>query len=299
MNRAARAVAMVAAAAALIAGGTAARAARPAPAVTAGMPAAVAAPTPALPRPDHVVIVMLENKRYDAVVGDPHTPWVTSLSRQGANLTAFYAEAHPSQPNYLALFSGSTQGVTDNKCPHDLGARPNLGQQLIASGRTFTGYAEDLPGVGWRGCSKKNYVRRHVPWANFSNIPAASSRPFTAFPSDYRRLPTLAFVVPNLCHDMHSCPKAQGDAWLRRQFAPYIAWAATHNSLFILTFDEDNKTNGNHIATILAGARVKPGRYAARVDHYYLLRTLQDMYGLAPIGYSAQRVALSGLWAAS
>jgi hypothetical protein len=248
------------------------------------------------PRPDHVVIVMLENKRYDKVIGDPNTPWVTSLAARGANLTRFYAETHPSQPNYLALFSGSTQGVTDNNCPHDIGNRPNLGRQMLGTRRTFIGYAEDLPSVGWRGCGTTTYARRHVPWADFSNIAGRYSRPFTAFPKDYRTLPTLAFVVPNLCHDMHSCPKVQSDTWLKRQFAPYIAWATTHNSLFILTFDEDDKTDGNHIATVVAGAHVKPGRYATRADHYDLLRTLQDMYGLPPMGYAARRSALTGMW---
>lgn len=294
MRRAGRTVAAVATAAALIGGIAAERLPRPAP-IRAEPAAQVGAAVP-LPRPDHVVIVMLENKRYDKVVGDPHTPWVTSLAGQGANLTRFYAETHPSQPNYLALFSGSTQGVTDNNCPHDLGNRLNLGEQLIATERTFVGYAEDLPAVGWRGCTTTTYVRRHVPWADFGNIPAGSSQPFTSFPADYRRLPTLAFVVPNLCHDMHSCPKALGDAWLRRQFAPYVAWATTHNSLFILTFDEDNKTDGNHIATIVAGARVRPGSYPARLDHYDLLRTLQDMYGLTPTGLAAQRPSLTGVF---
>src|SRR4051812_31095024 len=182
---------------------------------------AVARPSPtaaAVPRPDHVVIVVLENKRYDAVIGHPKAPWVSSLAAQWANLTRFYAETHPSQPNYLALFSGSTQGVRDNKCPHDLGARPNLGRQLIDAGFSFTGYSEDLPNAGWRGCSHGRYVRRHVPWVNFSNVPASAHQPYTAFPHDYRRLPTLAFVIPNLCHDMHDCPKADADAWLRRQF---------------------------------------------------------------------------------
>jgi hypothetical protein len=253
--------------------------------------------TAALPRPDHVVVVMLENKRYDAVVGHKKTPWVTSLARQWASMTRFYAETHPSQPNYLALFSGSTQGVADNNCPHNLGDRPNLGRQLIDAGYTFTGYSEDLPSAGWTGCASKGYVRRHVPWVDFSNVPAASHQPYSAFPKNYAKLPTLAFVVPNLCHDMHDCPKAQADAWLRKEFAPYVTWAATHNSLFILTFDEDNKTDGNHIATIIAGARVKPGQYAPRLDHYYVLRTLQEMYGLKPTGLSARRSPLRGLWA--
>ncbi|MDT5030286.1 MAG: phosphatidylinositol-3-phosphatase [Actinoplanes sp.] len=265
----------------------------------AGEAVALTRPAPLLtpvPRPDHVVIVMLENKRYDSVVGNHRTPWVTELAAASANLTRFYAEAHPSQPNYLALFSGSTQGVTDNTCPHDLGDRPNLGRQLIDAGHTFVGYAEGLPKVAWKGCGKDNYVRRHVPWVNFSNIPVASQQPFTAFPKDYRKLPSLAFVVPDLCNDMHSCPKKQGDAWLRKNFAPYLTWAKTHNSLLIVTFDEDNKTDGNHIATIVAGAKVKAGQYSPRLDHYYLLRTLQEMWGLRPIGHSAQRVPLRGLW---
>jgi hypothetical protein len=296
MNRIRRATSAAVAVVALGAVGFAVATGRGVPHAGPTESAAVTAASALLPRPDHVVIVVLENKRYDAVVGDPKTPWVTSLAKRWANLTNFYAETHPSQPNYLALFSGSAQGVSDNNCPHDLGDRPNLGRQLIAAGYTFTGYSEDLPAVGWRGCASKGYVRRHVPWVNFSNVPAASHRPYTSFPRDYRKLPTVAFVIPNLCHDMHDCPKVQGDAWLKKQFDPYIVWAAKHNSQFILTFDEDNKTNGNHIATIVAGARVKPGQYRTRVDHYHLLRTLQDMYGLRPTGLSDRRSSLRGIW---
>ena len=252
--------------------------------------------TTAVPRPDHVVIVMLENKRYDSVIGHPKTPWVSSLASKWANMTRFYAETHPSQPNYLALFSGSTQRVMDNNCPHDLGSRPNLGRQLIDAGHTFSGYSEDLPSVGFRGCSYRGYVRRHNPWVNFSNVPAAANQPFTAFPKDYRKLPTVSFVVPDLCHDMHDCPKAEADAWLRKQFAPYIAWAGRHNSLFIITFDEDNKTDGNHIPTIIAGAGVRAGQYSSRMDHYHLLRTIQQMYGLPPLGTARQRTPMTGVW---
>jgi phosphatidylinositol-3-phosphatase len=249
-----------------------------------------------LPRPDHVVIVMLENKRYDKIVGDPKTPWITGLSKRSANFTQFYGETHPSQPNYLALFSGSTQDVADNNCPHDLGARPNLARQLMDAGHTFAGYAEGLPAVGWRGCAIGRYVRRHVPWVNFSNVPASVSQPFTAFPRDYRKLPTVAFVVPDLCHDMHDCPKVNGDAWLRRTFTPYVAWAQNHNSLLIITFDEDDKTDGNHIPAIIAGARVRAGQYPVRLNHYDLLGTLQQMYGLTPAGHSASPRVITGVW---
>jgi acid phosphatase len=243
-----------------------------------------------------VVIVMLENERYDRVIGDPHAPWVTSLAHRSANMTRFYAETHPSQPNYLALFSGSTQGVTDNNCPHDLGSRPNLARQLLDAGYSFTGYAEGLPHTGYRGCAHGRYVRRHVPWVNFSNIPASVQQPFTAFPQDFRTLPTVSFVIPDLCNDMHDCPKGVGDQWLKEHFDSYISWAAAHNSLFVLTFDEDNRTDHNHIPTIIAGAGVRPGQYSARLDHYHLLRTLQAMYGLTPTGGSATRPPLTGLF---
>jgi hypothetical protein len=242
-----------------------------------GAPTAVSRPVTPLPKPDHVVIVVLENKRYDAVIGHPKTPWVSSLAKRWANMTRFYGETHPSQPNYLALFSGSTQGVSDNNCPHGLGSKANFGRQLIDAGYTFTGFSEDLPHAGFTGCTSPNkqYVRRHNPWVNFSNVPAASNQPYTRFPKDYRTLPTVSFVIPNLCHDMHDCPKNLADAWLKQQFAPYISWATTHNSVFILTFDEDNRTDNNHIPTIIAGAGVKPGQYAPKLDHYHVLRTLQ------------------------
>jgi acid phosphatase len=265
--------------------------------VSAIVPVAAAhAARPRVPKPDHVLVVMLENKRYDAVVGHPRTPWITALAETSANMLEFHGETHPSQPNYLALFSGSTYGVIDNNCPHDLGTRPNLGRQLIDAGYTFTGYSEDLPGPGWRGCADRGYVRRHSPWVNFSNLPAATNQPYAALPRDYRRLPTVSFVTPNLCHDMHDCPKAVGDAWLRQQFTPYIAWAKTHNSLFVLSFDEDNRTGGNRIATVVAGAGVRPGSYPGRLDHYDLLHTLQTMYGLRHTGTALRRAGMPDIW---
>src|SRR3954451_787665 len=108
--------------------------------------------------------------------------------------------------------------------------------------------------------------------------------------------PTVAFVTSNLCHDMHDCPKAEDDAWLREQFGPYIAWAKTHRSLFVLSFDEDNRTGGNRIATIVAGAGVRPGHYTGRLDHYDLLHTLQMMYRLPLTGVAQRRAGMPDIW---
>ena len=161
------------------------------------------------------MLVLLENHSYGEVIGSPQAPYLNQLAAHGALFTDSHAVTHPSEPNYLALFSGSTQGVTDDSCPHQFTAA-NLGSELIAAGRTFAGYAEDLPAPGSLACASGEYARKHVPWANFTNVPAADSQPFTSFPAgNYARLPTVSFVIPNLCDDMHDCPVATGDAWVR------------------------------------------------------------------------------------
>nr|WP_264176014.1 alkaline phosphatase family protein [Effusibacillus dendaii] len=122
---------------------------------------------------------------------------------------------HPSQPNYLDLFSGSNQGVTDDSCPHPFSA-PNLAAELIQAKLTFGGYSEDLPTVGFTGCSSPNtrhptYARKHNPWVNFTNVPTDVNMPFTNFPKDFSHLPTVSFVIPNLDHDMHDGTIKQAD----------------------------------------------------------------------------------------
>ncbi len=141
------------------------------PASTTAAPAARPARAAGLPAPPaHTVIVLEENHGYGEVIGSPQAPYLNQLARQGALFTDSRAITHPSEPNYLALFSGSTQGVTDDSCPHRFAA-PNLAAELIAAGRTFAGYAEDLPATGSAVCSAGEYARKHVPWTDFSNVP--------------------------------------------------------------------------------------------------------------------------------
>jgi acid phosphatase len=245
------------------------------------------------------LIVVFENKGYQQVIGAAAAPYLTSLAHEGANFTNAHGESHPSQPNYIALLSGSAHGVTDDACPQDLGTAPNLARQLLDSGHSFAGYSEDLPSAGFTGCSSPDagYARKHNPWVDFSNIPPSANLPLSALPTDLATLPTVAVVIPNLCNDMHDCPVATGDAWAQQHLAAYLDWARTHNSLLIVTFDEDNGTAANHIPTVFAGPMVRPGEATDHIDHYTILRTIEDMYQLTPLGEAATTPPISGIWA--
>ena len=248
-----------------------------------------------LPRPEHVMVAIFENEDLSAIVGSAEAPYLTELAASGANFTDAHGETHPSQPNYLALFSGSTQGVTDDSCPVQLTSE-NLATQLLAAGETFVGYSEGLPSPGYTGCRSGKYARKHNPWVDFQDLHAEVNQPFSAMPADYADLPTVSFVVPDLCNDMHNCGVAAGDAWAREHLAPYVEWAKANGSLLIVTFDEDSGGPENHIATIVAGADVRTTSSDQHINHYNLLRTLEDMYGLAPLGEAAGASALTGIW---
>ena len=235
-------------------------------------------------RPDHVLVAIFENKAYSQVIGV--APAFDQLVALGTSFTNSRAITHPSQPNYLALFSGSTHGITNDSCPHTIHAG-NLAQQLLDARASFTGYAEDLPHSGYTGCSSGGYARKHAPWTNFAGLPATVGQPYSAFPADFSRLPSVAFVVPNLCHDMHDCPVRTGDAWLAQHLLPYASWARSHNSLLIVTFDEDNGAAGNQIPTIVVGAGIPVAKDGTRITQYSLLRAIENCFGLPPLGQAA------------
>jgi acid phosphatase len=244
-----------------------------------------------------VVVVIFENKEEKQVQASSDAPYFNALAAKGASFTNWAAITHPSQPNYLAMFSGSTQGVTGDGCL-DAGAfpGPDLGGELIAAGKSFAGYAEAMPSAGYTGCASGKYAAKHNPWKDFSDVPASSNLTFAAFPSDYSKLPTVSFVVPDMCDDMHDCPVATGDAWLKAHLSAYADWATSHHSLLVVTWDEDDFTEANVIPTTIVGAGVKPGVYPQKVDHYAFLRTLEDMYRLPHAGASAQAAPMTGMW---
>jgi hypothetical protein len=256
--------------------------------------------------PDHVVIVMEENHAYSQIIGSASAPYINGLRSQGATLTNAFAVTHPSQPNYLALFSGSTQGTTSDTTPSNLPfSTANLGAELIAAGKTFTGYSEAMPTVGYTGDNSGGYYRKHNPWVNWqqtasgqpNTMPTTVNQPYTSYPTDYSTLPTVSFVVPTQLDDMHDGTIAQGDTWLSNNLNGYIQWAKTHNSLFVMIFDEDDDAHGNQIPVILVGQRITAGATSAQsVNHYNMLATIQDMYGLSRTANSVGVSALTGIF---
>ena len=250
-----------------------------------------------LPALAHIVIVVEENRSQTNIIGNKSTPFINALAAHGAMMAQSFGETHPSEPNYLALFAGSTLGVTKDACPVDGGNTPNLGSELLAAGYTFIGFAEGLPAVGSTVCSAGKYARKHVPWADFTNVPPANSLPFSAFPmGNYASLPTVSFVIPNNDDNMHDGSIAAGDDWLNRELSGYANWAVTNNSLLIVTWDEDDGTPRNQIPTVLYGAHVQPGSYNQQISHYNVLSTLEQMYGLPKTGYAANAPAIAEIW---
>ena len=138
-------------------------------------------------------------------------------------------------------------------------------------------------------------MRKHAPWVDFDNVNQSLHVPFSQFPSNYGSLPNVSFVVPDMCNDMHDCSVSTGDTWLKNNLDGYAQWAKSNNSLLIATFDEDNFTSVNKIATVLVGAHITPGTYSETVNHYNVLRTIEDMFGLQAL---TSKPAISQPWTA-
>ncbi|MGA2477150.1 MAG: alkaline phosphatase family protein [Spirochaetia bacterium] len=247
------------------------------------------------PRYDHIVIVVEENHSAAQVMG---SPYLSSLASRGASLARMLGITHPSQPNYFALFSGSTQGITNDN-QYDISA-PNLANSLTAAGLTFATFSEGLPSAGDRVFTSGRYVRKHNPCASFTNVPDAVNLPFSSYPAaDYAQLPTVSFVIPNLDNDMHDGSVLAGDAWLQANLDGYARWAPAHNSLLIVTFDECagfDPVSTTPIATILVGAHVKHTTFFQAATLYSLLRLVEDIHGLGYLGAEASAPAIEGLW---
>lgn len=233
---------------------------------------------------DHVIWIVMENHSYDQIIGSSDAPYLNKLAGEAGLAADFYAESHPSLPNYIAMTSGSTQGIVDDNDPsdHPLDV-PSLFSLLPGGGSRSL--AESMPSNCARADSG-DYAVRHNPQAYYTNLGGDCGRydvPLSDPPDLSAR---FTFVTPNLIHDMHNGTVADGDTWLSTFIPSVLAspeYSAGRAATFI-TWDEDDDVSGNHIPTFVIAPSIPPGtEVTTRLDHYSMLRATQEMLDLTPL----------------
>jgi hypothetical protein len=244
----------------------------------------------------HVVEIVMENEESADVIGSKQAPYVNRLARGYGLASASFAITHPSLPNYLALTSGSTHGIGSD-CTDCRVAGENIVDQLEVARVSWKAYMEDLPRPCFTGARSRGYAKKHDPFVYYDDVVASRARcrkvvGFTALASDLRAdaLPAFSFISPNLCHDGHDCPVSSADRFLA-QLVPGLLRELGPHGFLVLTWDEGSSdrgccggAHGGRIATIVAGPDVRRGaRDSTPVDHYGVLRTIEDALRLPPL----------------
>jgi acid phosphatase len=257
------------------------RAASPALPSPAPPPAAGASPT-TTPKP-YVFVIVMENHTYGQALAGPFT---SSLGTLYAVATNYHAVTHPSLPNYLALSSGSTWKITDD----DYHVLPptGIGLQLTEKGIPWRAYMEGMT----RGCldSPYPYAVKHNPFAYYGGACPANVVPLTRFDTDLASgdLPQFVWITPDLCHDTHDCSVAEGDRWLAGIVTKITATSAwQQGGLLLITWDEDDGRDNNRVLTLVVAPRVSRHVLDEPYDHYSLLATVEDRFGLPRLGEAA------------
>jgi phosphatidylinositol-3-phosphatase len=217
----------------------------------------------------HVVLLVEENHSYSDVIGNSSMPYFNSLASQYGVAAQYFANAHPSIPNYMVLTTGLTETLDDNFT--GTVSDDNVVRELVKAGKSWKAYAESLPSAGYTGADSGLYLRHHNPFAYLSDVlndssQAANIVPFTQFATDLagNALPQYSFIVPNIMDDAHNGTLAQADSWLQSNIAPLLASSAFQSSgLLIITFDEGDQTDlahgGGQVATLIISSQGKKG----------------------------------------
>lgn len=259
-----------------------------------------------VPAFSHVFVIVLENHEAADIIGNPSAPYLNRLANDYGLATNATGVAHPSLPNYMALTSGDTAFTTD--CIGCVSGAVNIADRLESAGRRWTAYMEDMP-TPCLATDSGSYVAKHNPFVHYSDIVSDAARcaahdvPFSRFSTDVaaNTLADYVFISPNLCNDMHDCPVATGDGWLSTVVPQILQSPAFANSVLFITFDEGttNVNGGGRIPLIVvSGATPRGFRSATPVNHYNVLRTIEDAWKLAPLGQSATVSALSDFFTA-
>jgi hypothetical protein len=256
-----------------------------------------------IPNFDHIILIVLENKGYDQVMGSPQAPNLNALAQKYVQLSNYYAVGHPSVPNYIALMSGGTQGITSD-CTTCFVNSKNLADLISASGRTWKAYEEDMPAPCSLG-ETKLYAQKHNPLIYFDSVRLNTALcdnnivPLTQLDTDLaaKQLPNFSFIMPNLCNSGHDCGISKPDAWVQNMVAKLQASPAMgNNSLIAIVFDEAENgdkssccglgnSGGGKVAAILISPLAKPGfTDNTEYSHYSLLKTILAAWNLPGLG---------------
>jgi len=255
-------------------------------------------PPPPTVTADHVFLVVLENHSFSQVMGSPAMPYLNSLASGHALATQYFANAHPSIPNYFMLSAGNTVTLDDNFA--GIVTDDNLVRALTSANKTWKAYIQSLPSVGYIGPDIGTYLKHHNPFSYLSDVTgsaaqAANMVPFTQFSADLAAgsLANFVYLLPDSQNDAHDCPGgaatctdgqllAAADTWLRSNIDPLINSPKFGNSVLIITFDESLKSDltdgGGQVMTVLVGPHVKQAfRSTTMYQHQSVLRLILDL----------------------
>jgi len=287
------------------------------------------------PQYDHVFLLIMENENYNQVIGNANAPILNALAQDYGLATNYRGVADPSEPNYVAMLGGDFFGINSDDpywFPGHTIRASNLMSQLEGAGKTWRGYFQNMPYPGYRGycypdkCNgipdaDTQYVTKHNGIPNFANLQTPTELgkmfPYTQLSADLAAgtIPNFSYIVPDECHDMHGAPPWCVDSdntgtvqqsWLIAQgdkFAGSVVNLITSSSMWetgnnaiVITFDEGN-TASSQIATIVIANHGPRGvTDSTSYNHYSLLASLQETFGLGCLVNSCTATPMSPLF---
>jgi hypothetical protein len=245
----------------------------------------------------HVFVVVEENANYSDVIASPSMPYLNSLANQYGLATNYFANAHPSIPNYFELSTGQVLTLIDASTPQTFPVSvDNVVRELLAAGKTWKSYSEDLPSIGYTGGDTGHYAVRHNPLAYLTDVQNDTKQvqnlvPFGQLAADLNtaNLPEFSFIVPNLCDNAHDCPLSTADTWLKTNIDPLInSPQFKKDGLLIIVFDEANTLDftagGGHVIAVIVSPLAKRNyKSIAFYQHQSVLRLTLEGLGVTKL----------------
>ena len=255
-------------------------------------------------RIQHVIIVVMENKGYDQVIGSSDAPYQNKLAKAYASASRYYGVYPDSLPNYISIISGYPY-ITIDKDPGTLAPlKEQTIVNLLESGNlTWKGYFEEMPNVCYlKDSGKSGYIVHHNPFVYFdirNNDRCKNIVSLDEFSKDLTSgtLPNFSFIVPNNIHDTHDSNVATGDKWLSTFVPKIISSPVFNNTALFIVYDEGKKhdtsgfgsgtyrVTGGKVPLILVSPFANNGYVSsAEYTHYNLLSTIESILNLDNLG---------------